>query len=575
MIKLFSVHPRLNMLSLKRKRTNGLDKKNVKIDEKIKINDFYVFFEKMDTMVSIFNLKKFLNVPVKIIKKYNFFRKKMSSDGGNSTSTKIFSEAATAPSMVELPTKSDTDSFATRSSVTVEDWAEKEQALDLHEDEDDISAAFTPEINEFFAPVEKPKFVNRTGVKMVFPMSKNRKELLLLGQSSRGKVDKKVSWGVDRKSPEEKRAESRKLKEKPVVKNSSEKKEMVAVEGVMQREKKTEIKRRFERNSSTSKKSKNDASWGNGAKNTNDWGFSCTDYRYRDKKPEKALAVPMGSAKKTSDKKELAKSVALLVKDVKVPKTPEPAKKNVPWKKRTEMDRALKRGSPPVVTFDPIKRASASNPVLSADKNGPEVGKKYKHENYNKKAKDPVDAEIQTEPIKARHVQLGTATRVGPTIVDPDQYILETFCSYEKVPELEAEVELQKIQRNAVEHEFRVLKAEKRALEVCLNGARKERDDALGAEKEALEEKEEALRTAEFWKKKAGVQREAKNKLKVANKGLHEKVVGKVIRALERLNLEVEFEGETDGGKMMKEKMTELVSKDTVEQDFSSDDLEC
>ena len=143
------------------------------------------------------------------------------------------------------------------------------------------------------------------------------------------------------------------------------------------------------------------------------------------------------------------------------------------------------------------------------------------------------------------------------------------------MPELEAEVELQKIQRNAVEHEFRVLKAEKRALEVCLNGARKERDDALGAEKEALEEKEEALRTAEFWKKKAGVQREAKNKLKVANKGLHEKVVGKVIRALERLNLEVEFEGETDGGKMMKEKMTELVSKDTVEQDFSSDDLEC
>ena len=306
MIELSGVHPRSKMLGLKRERRNGLDINIVKNDEKTKIkkikkiNAFYMFFEKMDTMVSIFDLKKFLNVPVKIIKKYNFFQK-MSSDGEDSTSTKIFTEAATQPSMVELPITTDADSFATRSSATVEDWAKTEQSLDLHEDEDDISAAFTKEINELFEPVKEPEFINRTGVKLVFPMTKNRRELMLLGQSPRGEVDKKVSWGVDRKSPEEKRArklkdEEKKLKEKPAVKESVEKKEMIAVEGVLKRkeatkEKKPENKRRIERSSSTAKKSKDQppkkASWGNGAKATNDWGFSCTDIRFRDKTPVK------------------------------------------------------------------------------------------------------------------------------------------------------------------------------------------------------------------------------------------------------------------------------------------------
>ena len=280
------------------------------------------------------------------------------------------------------------------------------------------------------------------------------------------------------------------------------------------------------------------------------------------------------TTKKVSDKKEfLAKNVALMVKDIKVQRTPEPAKKkNLPWKRSKPLDRALKMGSVPVNTFDPLKPVTASNPLLSVDKNGPEVGKKYRHDDYNKTAKNPVDAETETEPIKARHVQLGTSTRVGPTIVDPDQYILEAFCAYEKVPELEAEVDLQKMQRLAVESEFRVLRAEKRALELCLNGARKEKEDALAAEKEALEEKAEALVQVEVWKKRAENQREAKNKLKEAKKGVHDKVVGKVIRALERMSVE---KGETDGGNSVKEKMSEMVSKDTEEpEDFSSDELE-
>ena len=105
-----------------------------------------------------------------------------------------------------------------------------------------------------------------------------------------------------------------------------------------------------------------------------------------------------------------------------------------------------------------------------------------------------------------------------------------------------------------------------------MNGARKEKEDALAAEKEALEEKAEALVQVEVWKKRAEQQREAKNKLKEAKKGVHDKVVGKVIRALERMSVE---KGETDGGNSVKEKMSEMVSKDTEEpDDFSSDELE-
>ena len=116
---------------------------------------------------------------------------------------------------------------------------------------------------------------------------------------------------------------------------------------------------------------------------------------------------------------------------------------------------------------------------MAVDKNENKECVKFLHGDYNKKAKKPVDAETETDDVRARHVQLSTPVRVGPTILDPNQYILEEFASFQRVPELEAEVELQKLQRISVEGEFRDLRLHKRELELAVNGARRERDDIL------------------------------------------------------------------------------------------------
>ena len=212
MTELLSVHPRSNMLGLKRKRENGLEIKNVKYDEKLKINAFYMFFKKMDTMVSIFNSKKFLNVLVKIITKKYFFTK-MSSEDENSTSTKICSEELTQASMNELPSKSDSDSFATLADKEEKngEWAATEQALELHEDLQ-FTDIFSPEVNELFAPEKPPVFKHKTKIIMPWVNETRAKINAMLendamtSQSSRGKAGRKVSWDVDVKSPEELRA---------------------------------------------------------------------------------------------------------------------------------------------------------------------------------------------------------------------------------------------------------------------------------------------------------------------------------------------------------------------------------
>ena len=596
MTELLSVHPRSNMLGLKRKRENGLEIKNVKYDEKLKINAFYMFFKKMDTMVSIFNSKKFLNVLVKIITKKYFFTK-MSSEDENSTSTKICSEELTQASMNELPSKSDSDSFATLADKEEKngEWAATEQALELHEDLQ-FTDIFSPEVNELFAPEKPPVFKHKTKIIMPWVNETRAKINAMLendamtSQSSRGKAGRKVSWDVDVKSPEELRAlklnEGKVLKDELLDAEDRVKESVMAEEGVLERRKRVEIKRKVEKRTVTPKKMKNDnpprkSNWDVNAKSSGDWGFACSDIRFRNSTtPGKSVAPPMGGATNTDAKKAkiekksefLAKSVALMVKDVKVPKrTPnKPTKPKTfsPKKAFKPLEKAFYLGSVPVTTYDPKKPLSASNPILSADKNGPKIGEKYRHSDYNKKAKIPVDAETETDEIKARHVHLCTPTRVGPTIVDPNQYVLEAFNAYEKVPILEAEVELQKMQKVAVESEFMILRKEKRELELALNGARREKEDAVWAEDLEREAKEVALREVVVWKRRAEEQRDLKKKLKKENGALHEKIVGKVIRALEKLSVE---NGETDGGKSVKQKMSEMVSKDTEEPDSSEE----
>ena len=364
-----------------------------------------------------------------------------------------------------------------------------------------------------------------------------------------------------------------------------------AVEGVMNRngrieqvddkkiekkkEKKVEIKRRIESRSEPAKKWKNDTP----SKNPTDWGFSCSDFRLRARTtPVKSLAPPMGSVKRKTDEK-LAKSVALLVKDVKIPKPAKPAPKitqknpvkKSPSKGWSPAKRALRNGSPAVAIFDPRKPKSDINPRMAVDKNDDLEGKKFLHGDYNKKAKKPVDAETETDDVKARHVQLSTPVRVGPTILDPNQYIREDFLSFQRVPELEAEVELQKLQRISVEGEFRDLRRHNRELELAMNGARRERDDARESEAEARNEVLSLLEKVESWKKRAEQQRKAKNKEKERNEKLNEKVLGKMLRALERLSVK---KGETDGGERAKKEMSEVISKDTAdpEEDWSGSD---
>ena len=111
-----------------------------------------------------------------------------------------------------------------------------------------------------------------------------------------------------------------------------------------------------------------------------------------------------------------------------------------------------------MLIMDPRKPVTDKNPSIAIDRNLSRKGEKFEHDDFNKKAKTPVDANVGTDEVKARHVQLATPVRVGPTILDPNQYILEEFAAFQKVPVLEAEVELQKLQRKAVETEFRFQK---------------------------------------------------------------------------------------------------------------------
>lgn len=198
-------------------------------------------------------------------------------------------------------------------------------------------------------------------------------------------------------------------------------------------------------------------------------------------------------------------------------------------------------------------------------------GRSFSTEITTKRQKKPVDAETETDDVKARHVQLSTPVRVGPTILDPNQYIREDFLSFQRVPELEAEVELQKLQRISVEGEFRDLRRHNRELELAMNGARRERDDARESEAEARNEVLSLLEKVESWKKRAEQQRKAKNKEKERNEKLNEKVLGKMLRALERLSVK---KGETDGGERAKKEMSEVISKDTAdpEEDWSGSD---
>ena len=95
---------------------------------------------------------------------------------------------------------------------------------------------------------------------------------------------------------------------------------------------------------------------------------------------------------------------------------------------------------------------------------------------------------------------------------------------------------------------------------MALNGANREKEDAKEAESDALEQ-------VAYWKNKAEQQREAKNKWKKKCASLNDKVVGKVVRAFERLR----FGQVTDGGEEVKEKVSELISKDTADPDWSSE----
>ena len=80
----------------------------------------------------------------------------------------------------------------------------------------------------------------------------------------------------------------------------------------------------------------------------------------------------------------------------------------------------------------------------------------------------------------------------------------------------------------------------------------------------------DALEQVKFWKDKAGQQRKSKNELKVKLKGVKVKFSGKIIRALDRMNKE-----EGKDGNSVKERMAELISKDTadVESDWSGEDV--
>ena len=139
--------------------------------------------------------------------------------------------------------------------------------------------------------------------------------------------------------------------------------------------------------------------------------FGSQDNRYRKKTPE-VTAKPAWPGKSYSETKAkadsrtsfLAKSVALMVKDVKVPEKPSKPTKKI-W---SPTEKALKSGAVPVLTLDPRKPESTENPKMSVCRNGNKVGRKYVHGDFNKSAKKSKDAQTETDPVKARHVALCT-----------------------------------------------------------------------------------------------------------------------------------------------------------------------
>jgi len=339
--------------------------------------------------------------------------------------------------------------------------------------------------------------------------------------------------------------------------------EMVSVEGVMPRleKKKFEIKRRSELNDGATPSFEPPI-------RTPTPHFGYTDVRLRNQNPTPPSTD--NNQRNEAKKNFLANSIALMARDVRVPdKTPDKTVRRSPRKSLTPLDKALRQGLVPVLTLDPRKPKSDINPKISICKNGPKQGGKFSHGDFNKPAKTVKNSEMMTEPVKARHVGICTAVRVGPTILDPNGYIKDEFAAYQKVPKLEAELESERLQRNAVQSQFIELRERLSELDLVVMGARREREDAVEAEKEALKREKAALELVEFWKGKATAQRTAKNKMKEALKA---EVVLKVIRAIDRVN---EMEGmDEEENEKAKVKVAENVSKDTAEpgSDWSNGD---
>lgn len=391
--------------------------------------------------------------------------------------------------------------------------------------------------------------------------------------------------------------------------NRKKDKAMVAVEGVLPRKRPDCALRKKSEQRTPPAPTK---SWKNSDKNSS-WGFpgigsfGSTDYRlsesYRKNKtspaPKKvqkngpAAAGPVWPVeeKKTIVKRRadfLAKQVGFMVKDLKVepPKAKKP--EETPYRSpNNPVDKALKRGCPPVVMMDPRKPLSDKNPVCSADKNTTKAGRRFKHEDYNKVAKNSVDAETETEPVRARHVQLSTPVKLGGSIIDPNLYLIENFSEH-RVPQLEVELELEKLQKEAVLTKFKAMKEKIRVLEWEKSGSLREKEDALELETLAVQDRDSALRDrdaaiekakesaklVEMWKERAKKQRGEKDVLLKKFDGMQEKMKGKMARALGRLagaksEVEIDFACE---------KLGEMISRDQdedTETGWSDDDVEC
>ena len=240
------------------------------------------------------------------------------------------------------------------------------------------------------------------------------------------------------------------------------------------------------------------------------------------------------------------------------------------------------------MVWSPRRPDSSTNPIRSVDRNTSKNGRRYTHKDYNKTPKKSADAETETEPIKARHVQLCTPVKMGGAIIDPNQYLLEQFAAYQRVPELEAEVEVEKIQRKAVVSEFRGMRERIRGLQLALGGAQREREDAVelellavkeleAAEKErdaAIEKEKESARLLKMWQERAKKKKEETDRMRRKFENLQGKVTGKMGRAVARLaGAKTDKEVESAC-----EKVAEMISADPEmesETEWSEDDAAC